>query len=176
MENKINDNYYGFKEIDMHGYRVAEKCWRCSNMLEQDFYTSYNVFKAARYHDIGKLFIPMHILNKPGRLSKGEKEMMEKHVLFSFNLMLERGFDKNICYIALYHHENYDGTGYYGLKGKEIPLGARILRICDTYDALLSKRSYKRAYKKEEALDIMLQNKRIYDEYILKKFIKNVIK
>ena len=176
MENKINDDYYGFKEIDMHGYRVAETCWRCSNALQQDFHKSYNVFKAARYHDIGKIFIPKNVLNKTSKLNENERKIIKKHTLFSYNLMIERGYDKKICHIALYHHENYDGTGYYGLKGKEIPLESRIIKIADTYDALISERSYKRAYKRKEALDIMLQNKNVYDKDILKIFIENVIK
>ena len=89
---------------------------------------------------------------------------IRKHIYYGAVEAYRRKFSENIIKFIFFHHENYDGTGYYmGLKGEEIPIGSRILRICDVYDALVSERPYKKAYTDKEALNIMLEEKKNFD-------------
>ena len=122
------------------------------------------IINAAALHDLGKITIPEHILNKPGKLTPSEFEIMKQHttngaqILLNNKYMEEQTYIKycyNICY---YHHERWDGNGYpKGLKGNQIPLSAQIVSIADVYDALTSKRIYKPPYTHEKALSMILE-------------------
>ncbi|NLI52968.1 MAG: PAS domain S-box protein [Clostridiales bacterium] len=129
-----------------------------SEQLTYDFI--YNLQQASMLHDIGKVGIPDSILLKPGKLTREEFEQMKQHTTigaetlrqayphFQNNGILNMAID-----ITSYHHERWDGKGYpKGLKGNEIPLSAQIVAICDVYDALRSRRSYKPAFSHEESL------------------------
>ena len=118
---------------------------------------------AAALHDIGKIGIDDKILNKPGRLTKEEFEIMKTHSAIGANMLesLEQFRDEPLIKIAhdicRWHHERYDGRGYPdGLKGDEIPISAQIVSIADVYDALVSERVYKKAYSHEKAMDMIL--------------------
>lgn len=111
---------------------------------------------AGTLHDIGKIAIPPHILNKPGRLDKEEYETMKRHPLVAAEIL--KGFPElsEVLPVVLYHHERQDGSGYpFGLKDGEIPLLARILAVADVFEALTSDRPYRKALSVEEALDLM---------------------
>jgi len=112
--------------------------------------------EAALLHDIGKIGIPEHILNKPGKLTAEEFEVMRGHVEQSIAMIK---FLPSLDYVipsVIGHHERFDGLGYpRGLAGEDIPMGARILCIADSFDAMTSARSYKQAYPLEYALAIM---------------------
>jgi putative nucleotidyltransferase with HDIG domain len=111
---------------------------------------------AALLHDVGKLAIPEHILNKPGRLTPAEFERMKSHARIGAEILSEVDFPYPLVPIVRHHHENWDGTGYSeGLKGSEIPIGARILAVVDCFDALTSNRPYRRALSMSEALEII---------------------
>lgn len=113
------------------------------------------IINYSTLHDIGKIFIPHEILNKNGKLSKEEFEEIKKHTVYAKRLLAHPRF-KVALNIALFHHENYDGTGYpLGMVGDEIPLEARIVKIVDVYDALRSDRPYKKGLTHEEAINIM---------------------
>lgn len=114
---------------------------------------------AARLHDFGNLAIPAAILNKPDRLTPEERKEIEKHVLFpEERLKMMKRFD-GACKIIRHHHEFYNGEGYPDrLKGEAIPIASRILFIAEVYDALLSDRPFRKAFTKEEALNIMKGN------------------
>jgi hypothetical protein len=124
-----------------------------------------NVTFAAPMHDIGKIKIPDAILNKPGKLTEEEFEIMKRHAVFGGDIIRktmddveEQAYCDIAFNIARYHHERFDGTGYPdGLKGAEIPLEARIMALADVYDALISERVYKPAYSREEARRIMME-------------------
>ncbi len=114
---------------------------------------------AAIMHDVGKLSVPDAILNKPGRLSADEFEIMKTHTIQGCRLleqipqMRELPFFDYAYDIARHHHERWDGRGYPdGLKGDEIPLWAQIVSVADVYDALVSPRVYKKAFEFEQAL------------------------
>ena len=118
---------------------------------------------AAALHDIGKIGIDDKILNKPGRLTKEEFEIMKTHSAIGANMLerLEQFRDEPLLKIAhdicRWHHERYDGRGYPdGLKGDEIPISAQIVSVADVYDALVSERVYKKAYSHEKAMEMIL--------------------
>lgn len=121
------------------------------------------ISKAAAFHDIGKISISESILNKPGRLTEEEFEIMKTHSAVGAdmleNLPLHRdGPLVKIAYeICRWHHERYDGNGYPdGLKGEEIPISAQAVSLADAYDALISERVYKKAFSHEKVLSMIL--------------------
>jgi diguanylate cyclase (GGDEF)-like protein/putative nucleotidyltransferase with HDIG domain len=108
---------------------------------------------AALLHDIGKLAVPEHIISKPGRLTPEEFEKMKIHPVVGAEILERVSFPYAVAPIVRAHHEKWDGTGYpYGLKGSEIPLGARILTAVDCLDALASDRQYRRALPLDQAM------------------------
>jgi two-component system response regulator RpfG len=116
---------------------------------------------AAPMHDIGKIGIPDHILQKPGKLSPEELTIMKTHPLIGFRI-LQDSPSKYLMMgatIALSHHEKYDGSGYpHGKRGDDIPLEARIVAVADVYDALTSNRPYKKAWTNEDSLAYLTSN------------------
>ncbi|MFH1288974.1 MAG: HD domain-containing phosphohydrolase [bacterium] len=112
-----------------------------------------NLQRASFLHDIGKLSVSNDILLRNGPLSSGEWEMMRKHPEEGARILEPMFSSGGIIPIILHHHEKYDGTGYpYGLKGENIPLGARIISIVDSYDAMTSHRAYSKAKTRKEAV------------------------
>ena len=110
--------------------------------------------EAALLHDIGKIGIPEQILKKPGRLTDDEYSIMKSHVEQSISIIRHLPSLDYVIPAVVGHHERYDGRGYpRGLKGEEIPLLARMLCIADSFDAMISKRSYKEAYTLDYAVD-----------------------
>jgi len=124
------------------------------------------MISSARMHDLGKISITDTIVNKPGKLTDEEYEIMKSHVVEGeriINEIIEKTgegeFLRNAKIFAGTHHERWDGKGYpRGLKGDEIPLQGRIMAIVDVYDALVSDRPYKKAFTNEEAIEIIMQN------------------
>lgn len=108
---------------------------------------------ALLLHDIGKIGIPEHVLNKPGPLTPEEWELMKLHPAIGATILKSIAFLESVVPVVLYHHERWDGLGYpNGLKGEEIPLLARIVAVADAYHAMTSSRPYRSAKTKEEAL------------------------
>lgn len=127
-----------------HSDRVAS----CSVMLAErmgwDEEQVRNLQYAALLHDIGKIGVPDHVLNKPVCLNEEEVEIIRQHVLSGGEILKEIHTIPNLKNGAMFHHERYDGTGYpMGLKGGEIPIEARIIAVADTYDAMTSNRAYR---------------------------------
>jgi len=113
-------------------------------------------------HDIGKIGIPEHILNKPGKLTDEEFDIIKTHPTIGYDIIkhVTSFKQKGILDIVLYHHERYDGKGYpKGLKGEQIPLYARIVAVADTYDAMYSQRVYRNNLDQEFILNEIHQNK-----------------
>ena len=125
-------------------------------------------------HDIGKLAIPLNVVNKPGHLTGEEFKAMKKHPKAGLEILEHRSSVNVLSLkIVIQHHENYDGTGYpYGISGKDIHLFARMARIIDVYDAMTTKRSYVEAMRPFAVLAEM-KNKMpgCFDEELLKEFI-----
>jgi diguanylate cyclase (GGDEF)-like protein/putative nucleotidyltransferase with HDIG domain len=113
---------------------------------------------AALLHDIGKLAVPEHIINKPGKLTPEEFDKMKIHPLVGAEILERVSFPYPVVPIVRAHHERWDGTGYpYGLKGEEIPIGARILSAVDCLDALASDRQYRRALPLDAAMKVVIE-------------------
>ena len=111
---------------------------------------------AALLHDIGKLAIPEHIINKPGRLTPEEFEKMKIHALVGAEILQRVAFPYPVAPIVRSHHERWDGTGYPdGLKGEQIPMGARVLAAVDCLDALASHRQYRNAMSLDAAMEMV---------------------
>ncbi|HLO33803.1 MAG TPA: HD domain-containing phosphohydrolase [Anaerolineales bacterium] len=128
---------------------------------------------AAEIHDIGKIAINEFIVNKPGRFTEAEYLMIQHHAELGANLIETLNLDPLIPLIIRHHHENFDGSGYPDkLKGDQIPLEARIIRITDTYDALTSNRGYRPAFTPRKALAIMEQDHDFFDPELLEIFFK----
>jgi putative nucleotidyltransferase with HDIG domain len=107
----------------------------------------------AYLHDVGKVRVPHEILNKPGRLTPAEREVMEQHTLYGLELLASVEFPWQVKPIIRSHHEKLDGTGYPDrLRGDEVPLTAQIIGIVDVYDALTTTRSYRPAMSATDAL------------------------
>lgn len=121
------------------------------------------IITAAALHDIGKIGIDEKILNKPGKLTDEEFEIMKKHTVLGAEMLeglteyKNEKLVKTAIEICRWHHERYDGTGYPdGLSGDEIPISAQVVALADVYDALTSKRVYKKAYAPKEAVQMIL--------------------
>ena len=130
---------------------------------------------AALLHDMGKLAIPEFILNKPGKLTAREFSVMKTHAAVGADLLSSIQFPYPVVPIVRHHHENWDGTGYPdGIKGSDIPIGARILSVVDCYDALTSDRPYRPAMSAEDALAILSQRRgKMYDPLVVDTFVKD---
>jgi diguanylate cyclase (GGDEF)-like protein/putative nucleotidyltransferase with HDIG domain len=114
---------------------------------------------AALLHDIGKLAVPDHIISKPGRLTPEEFEKMKIHPIVGADILERVAFPYPVAPIVRAHHEKWDGTGYPdGLKGEEIPIGARILAAVDCLDALASDRQYRKALPLDEAMKVIVDD------------------
>lgn len=114
--------------------------------------------RAGIVHDIGKVAVPEHILNKPGRLTPEERKIMEQHPVVGERICAPLKSFSLVLPIIRHHHEKGDGSGYPdGLRGEEIPLTAKVLQIVDVYDALATERPYRRALSNPEALAVMAE-------------------
>lgn len=132
---------------------------------------------AAFLHDIGKVTIPEAIINKPTRLSDDEFRVIQQHTLLGHKLIQPLGLDEIIGNAVLYHHENYDGSGYpFGLSREGIPLEARIIRLVDFHDALISPRPYRDAYSTDKAKRILRENWRCFDPTLFWTFLSGDLK
>jgi HD-GYP domain-containing protein (c-di-GMP phosphodiesterase class II) len=191
--NTIEDTFFDFAEkfaIIAEGYehetgehlkRVRILTELIVNRLDLDSTYAKEIINFSILHDIGKLYIPYEILTKPGKLDAGGWESVKLHTIYARKLLTHPNF-KTALEIALYHHENYDGTGYpFGLKGEDIPLPGRIIKIVDVYDALRSRRPYKKPYSHKDAITVMLKGDertkpQHFDPIILKIFIEEINK
>lgn len=130
----------------------------------------------ALLHDIGKLAVPDHILNKPAALTPAEHEKTKIHVGVGASILEKVGFDYPVVPTVRYHHERWDGTGYpEGLKGADIPLTARILTVADVYDTLRGARPYRAAVSREEACAYLREHSETqFDPRVVKVFLENL--
>jgi len=130
---------------------------------------------ASLIHDIGKIGINETVLNKPTLLTEAEFVMIKCHTTLGKKLIEPLALDSLLTEAVMCHHENYDGTGYPdGLRGEDIPLIARIIRIADYFDALTTSRPYRGALSVREAIKIMKKNRHCFDPEIFSYFLDNI--
>ncbi len=136
-----------------HSIRVARYAKDIAGEMGLDPEFRETLEFAGRVHDIGKVGISRACLLKQGELTLDEMKEIQKHPILSYDIIMDVPGLENVAKIVLYHHERIDGHGYpHGLIGAAIPLGSRILCVADSFDAMTSERSYKRAMKVETAL------------------------
>ncbi len=157
------------KRVTLYAELICEK-YKLSNEEKEI------IKNASLLHDIGKIGIKDSVLQKEGKLTPKEYEHIKEHARLTHNILSKVYISKNfedVAEIASSHHEKFDGTGYYrGLKGENIPLGGRILAVCDVFDAITSKRHYRDKMKIKDALKIMLEGKNThFDENIVNAFM-----
>ncbi|UCH85748.1 MAG: HD domain-containing protein [Candidatus Latescibacterota bacterium] len=143
-------------DTDAHNFRVTIMSVRLGESVGLDRQEMRGLIKGAFLHDVGKIGIRDAVLLKPGPLSDEEFRVMKGHVTHGLDIVSRSEWLNDATEVVGYHHEKYDGTGYRsGLKGSDIPIGARIFAIADVFDALTSKRPYKEPFSLEEALDVL---------------------
>ncbi|MDQ7844042.1 MAG: HD-GYP domain-containing protein [Armatimonadota bacterium] len=135
-----------------HSQRVAALARRLADRLGLDPETCEAIARAARVHDVGKLGIPDALLRKSGSLSRREIEQVRRHAAIGAEIVGSLPEYREGKEFILYHHERYDGGGYFGLSGERIPLGARIIAVADALDAMTSDRPYRTALGEAQAL------------------------
>lgn len=120
---------------------------------------------AGMVHDIGKLKISRYIYGRQEDTMKiEESRYIRRHAQLGEQILRKQGMSDNICNMVLYHHENFDGSGYpFNLRGEEIPLGARILRVCDVFSALISDRPYRKAFDINTATLLLIDEVKNFD-------------
>jgi HD-GYP domain-containing protein (c-di-GMP phosphodiesterase class II) len=144
------------RETEGHSRRVVEYTARLARQMGLPEAEIRNICRGALIHDIGKIGVPDAILLKPGLLEPEERRIMEKHPIAGYEMLLGVPYLEQEMPIVLAHQEHWDGTGYpFGLKGREIPLGARLFAIADTFDALTSDRPYRLGRSCDEALVVI---------------------
>lgn len=158
------------KEIK-HGIQVSNLAYQTGKMLGLEETMCHELAVAGILHDIGKLKLRNYITAEENPLIVEEIKYVRRHPKLGYESLKERGYSDFILESIYYHHENYDGSGYpKNLSGEEIPLGARILRICDVYAALTSKRSYRDAFSPEVAMEMLIDEVKNFDMKIFLAF------
>ena len=139
-----------------HAERVAAQSRLLAVRLGMDPLEVHQVECAARVHDVGKIIVSPEILEKPSRLAPCEYAEIQRHAIFGARLVASLG-DPEMTAIVRHHHERLDGSGYPDrLHGEEIPIGARIVAVADTFDALTSARPYREARSPSAAISLLL--------------------
>ena len=140
------------RETEGHSRRVVEYTARLAQEVGLDKDSIKDIRRGALIHDIGKIGVPDAVLLKPGSLNNRERKIIERHPQAGHDMLAEIPYLKEEIQIVLTHQEKWDGTGYpYGLHGDEIPLGARLFAIADTFDAITSDRPYRKGQPYEVA-------------------------
>ena len=155
-----------------HSERVAELSAQIARKMNYSESEIEKIKYAGFLHDVGKVSLENNILNKEGELSKKEYEIVKEHPEVGADIVKNVKYLEEVADYVKYHHERLDGTGYpEGLKGDEIPEGARILAVADVYDALTSNRPYRSAWKRNKALNLLTEES---GESFDKKIVNNL--
>lgn len=162
------------RETEGHSQRVIKLTLNLAKKMNVKEEKLIHIQRGTLLHDIGKMGIPDSVLLKPGPLSNEEWEIMHRHPVYAKEMLSAIPFLKPALDIPYCHHEKWDGTGYpRGIKGKKIPLPARIFSIVDVYDALLSDRPYRKAWKEDDTLAyIKDQSGKQFDPKVVEAFLQ----
>lgn len=156
-----------------HGILVSNLAVLLSKELGMDEEFCYMMAQAGMVHDIGKLKLGKYLYGRSkDTLVIEEMKYVRMHPTIGFNILKDYGYEDIILESVYHHHENYDGTGYpNNLKGESIPYGARILRTCDVFAALISERRYRAAFDLDTAMELMIEEVKNFDMQIYLAFL-----
>jgi energy-coupling factor transport system substrate-specific component len=144
------------KYTNGHSGRVAAYTSLLARELGYDEETVWKYYNIALMHDIGKIGIPESVLNKPGKLTDEEYEIIKQHTVLGYNALKDISIMPEIAVGAGAHHERWDGKGYpRGIKGDEIPRVAQVIAVADTFDAMYSTRPYRKRMPFEKVVSII---------------------
>jgi putative nucleotidyltransferase with HDIG domain len=164
------------RDVYTHGHsrRVTEIAARIGQKMGLPADELRKLVWGAELHDIGKIGIPDHIINKEGPLTTDERRLIEEHPVIGWEIARQARSLDEVLGIVRWHHERVDGTGYPdGLSGQDIPLAARIVAVADVWDALTSDRSYRPAWESAKALEVMTEGRGTqFDESCLDAFLE----
>jgi HD-GYP domain-containing protein (c-di-GMP phosphodiesterase class II) len=156
-----------------HSERVAIMSYELSKCLGIKGSELESIHIAAHLHDIGKIGVPDKVLNKTGKLLAHEWEYMKMHPQIGFDILSKSNKLEHISKMVLYHHERWDGKGYpIGIDQINIPLGSRIISICDSIDAMTSDRPYREAMSFEACMNEITINKSLMFDPVLVEFVQ----
>lgn len=169
----INANY---EQEQLHTQKVSQYCESIATAMRFNKKEMRDIKNAAALHDIGKIMVPPHILNKPGKLTAEEFGMIKRHPEIGYQMLKSVDEYVTLAEYVLYHHERYDGTGYpAGLAGENIPLYSRIIAVADAYEAMTALRPYQKTKDKGEAVAELLRCAGAqFDPDIVKVFIEKL--
>ena len=161
----------------MHSVAVCALMLALANQLQLDEKQKREAGLAGLLHDVGKMFIPLEVLNKPGKLTDAEFTLVKSHPVLGHKLLLESdNIPDTVLDVSLHHHEKIDGSGYPDrLKGEQISLLSTMGAVCDVYDAITSDRPYKKGWDPAEAVRRMVEwSNNHFQNSVLQAFIKTV--
>jgi len=160
-------------ETEEHSRRVTTMTMELADIMGFSPEEMVNIRRGTLLHDIGKLGVSDTILRKPGILTEEERQIMQQHPIFAYNLLKSIDYLKPALDIPHLHHEKWDGTGYpHRLAGENIPISARLFAIIDVYDALTSDRPYRKAWTKQDARRyIQEQSGKHFDPHVVEVFL-----
>jgi len=170
-EGVINsDMYYNI----VHGMCVSNLAYRIAKELQLSEELCYELAEAGVVHDIGKLKLSGYLYGRnENTLAVEEMKYIRMHSKFSYDILLQNEYSEFVLESVLHHHDNYDGSGYpSNLKGNDIPIGAKILRVCDVFAALISDRPYRRAFDVETAVELMIDEVKNFDMKVFLAFMQ----
>jgi len=164
-----SDMYYNI----VHGMCVSNMAYRIAKQLNFSDEQCYELAEAGVLHDIGKLRLSGYLYGRDeNTLGVEEMKYIRMHSKFSYDILVKNNYSEFILQSVLHHHENYDGSGYpSNLKENNIPIGARILRVCDVFAALISDRPYRSAFDVETAVELMIDEVKNFDMQVFLAFM-----
>lgn len=156
---------YTLDDQVVHAMRVSNLAYAIGRELGLDEDTCQSLFDAGLLHDIGKEKLRSYVYEEAQNpLMVEEMKYVRMHATLGYEILRERGYPDFILQSVLHHHENMDGSGYPdNLRGEEIPYGARILRVCDVFAALISDRPYRKSFDKATAIELMIEEIKNFD-------------
>ncbi|MDO4345390.1 MAG: HD domain-containing phosphohydrolase [Eubacteriales bacterium] len=160
-----------------HGICVSNLARRVAEKLGLSDEECYQLAVAGLLHDVGKLEMAKQVdsQRRKNTLHVEELRYIRTHPALGYMILNEMEYPAKIAQMVLYHHENYDGSGYPANKsGEDIPLGARILRVCDVFAALISDRSYRKAFDMDTAVELMIEEVKNFDMKVFLAFLEVV--
>jgi len=164
------------QETQSHSNRVSTIAVMIARAMRRPEHEIENIRAAALLHDLGKLGVSNEVLQKIGTLTEDERELIRSHTMRGAEIIKPVGGKVvQILPYIIYHHEQYDGTGYHKLIGEDIPLGARIIAVADVYDALMSDRPYRKGVSPAAAREHIIENaSKYFDPVVVNAFVSIV--